>query len=236
MSNKVDLRLDWCSYEAAKFAVEHWHYSKCMPIGKLVKIGVWEDSKYIGVVIFGYGNNQFQGVAYGLVQTQICELLRVALTQHKTSVTKILSIALKMLRQSNKGIRLVVSYADPEQGHNGAIYQAGNWAFIGVGGSNEAFYDENGKRVHSRLVGKGGVKNVFGRVIKTFDSDTTTKRKLVKKYKYLFPLDDAMRKQIEPLRKPYPKRERGEIDSALQSNAETEGASPIRSLIKKAIE
>lgn len=116
MSNKVDLRLDWCSYEAAKFAVEHWHYSKCMPIGKLVKIGVWEDSKYIGVVIFGYGNNQFQGVAYGLVQTQICELLRVA------------------------------------------------------------------------------------------------------------------------LRKPYPKRERGEIDSALQSNAETEGASPIRSLIKKAIE
>ena len=125
MSDKVDLKLDWCSYEAAKFAVEHWHYSKCMPIGKLVKIGVWEDNKYIGAVIFGYGNNQFQGVAYGLVQTQICELLRIALTEHKTPVTKISSIALKMLKQSNKGMRLVVSYADPEQGHNGAIYQAG---------------------------------------------------------------------------------------------------------------
>ncbi len=234
MSEKVDLHLDWCSYEAAKYAVEHWHYSKCMPIGKLVKIGVWEDKKYIGAIIFGYGNNQFQGVAYGLVQTQICELLRVALTEHKTPVTKISSIALKMLKQSNKGLRLVVSYADPEQGHNGAIYQAGNWAFIGTGGSNEAFYDENGKRVHSRLVGKGGVKNVFGRVIKTFDSDTTTKRKLEKKYKYLFPLDDAMRKQIEPLRKPYPKRDTGEIDNAAQSNEQTEGASPIVSLSQEA--
>jgi hypothetical protein len=28
----------------------------------------------------------------------------------------------------------------------------------------------------------------------------------VEKYRYLMPLDDAMRKQIEPLRKPYPKR------------------------------
>jgi len=46
--NKVELKLDWCSYQAAKYAVENWHYSKCMPVGKLVKIGVWEDKKYIG--------------------------------------------------------------------------------------------------------------------------------------------------------------------------------------------
>ena len=59
----------------------------------------------------------------------------------------------------------------------------------------------------------------------------TEYRDLEPKHKYLFPLDDAMRKQIEPLRKPYPKRERGEIDNAPQSNAETEGASPIRSLL-----
>ena len=48
MSDKVDLRLDWCSYEAAKYAVEHWHYSKRMPKSKLAKIGVWEDGEFIG--------------------------------------------------------------------------------------------------------------------------------------------------------------------------------------------
>jgi len=31
MSDKVELKLDWCSYEAAKFAVEHWHYNANPP-------------------------------------------------------------------------------------------------------------------------------------------------------------------------------------------------------------
>jgi hypothetical protein len=232
MTDKPILKLDWCSYEAAKYSVMHWHYSKCMPIGKLVKIGVWEDQTFIGCIIFGYGNNQFQGVKYNLVQTQICELLRVALTDHKTEVTKIVKIAIKLLKQSNKGIRLIVSYADPEQGHNGSIYQAGNWCFIGTGGSNEAFYNDKGERIHSRLVGKGGIKNVFGRNIKTYDSNTTQKRKLLPKYKYLYPLDNEIRKQIEPLRKPYPKRGRGEIDNASQTNEKTGGASPTRPLLE----
>ena len=48
MSQKPTLKIDWASHEAAKFACVNWHYSKCLPIGKLVKVGVWEDSKYIG--------------------------------------------------------------------------------------------------------------------------------------------------------------------------------------------
>jgi len=48
MSDKVDLRLDWCSHAAAKYAVEHWHYSKTMPVSKRVNIGVWEGEKFIG--------------------------------------------------------------------------------------------------------------------------------------------------------------------------------------------
>lgn len=128
--DKVDLKIDWCSFEAAKYAVLRWHYSKCMPIGKLVKVGIWENKKFIGAVIFGYGNNQYQGNKFGLKQTQICELLRVALTEHRTPVTRIVSIALKMLKQSNHGIRCVVSYADPEQGHNGAIITPINKIFF----------------------------------------------------------------------------------------------------------
>jgi hypothetical protein len=27
MSSKPVLKLDWCSHAAAKYAVEHWHYS-----------------------------------------------------------------------------------------------------------------------------------------------------------------------------------------------------------------
>ena len=53
--NKPVLKLDWCSHEAARWAVEHWHYSKSMPTPPVVKIGVWEDERFIGVVLFSRG-------------------------------------------------------------------------------------------------------------------------------------------------------------------------------------
>lgn len=53
----VDLRVDWCSYQAAKYAVEHWHYSKAMPTPPAHYIGVWENAAFVGCVIFGRGSN-----------------------------------------------------------------------------------------------------------------------------------------------------------------------------------
>ena len=36
-----DVRLGFCSHEAAKHAIMRWHYSRQMPKAKLVKIGCW---------------------------------------------------------------------------------------------------------------------------------------------------------------------------------------------------
>ena len=80
------LYLDWCSHEAAKFAVEHWHYSKVMPKGKLIKIGVWEDGRFIGVVLFGRGANNHIGNPFSLTQTEAAELVRIALIDHTKRV------------------------------------------------------------------------------------------------------------------------------------------------------
>lgn len=223
MSEKVDLRLDWCSYEAAKFAVEHWHYSKCMPAGSTVKVGVWENKIFIGVVLFSHGASANIGSEYGLSQFEVCELTRIALNNHITTVSKIAAFSIKMLKRQSEKLRLIVSFADPRQGHAGGVYQAMNWLYSGITNPQpDVMY--NGKRMHKRSAVSmfGSLKNVVG----------LTYTELVYKHKYLFPLDDAMRKQIEPLRKPYPKRERGETDNAPQSNAETEGASPIRSLLE----
>ena len=129
--SKVELKLDWCSHEAAKYAVEHWHYSRRMPKSKLVTIGAWENGTFIGVVIFGYGATPEIGKPYGLKQTEICELVRVALNKHESPTSRILSIALKMLRKQSEGLRVIVSFADSEQGHHGGIYQATNWIFTG---------------------------------------------------------------------------------------------------------
>lgn len=223
------LHLDWCSYEAAKYAVEHWHYSRVLPAGKLVKIGAWEDGQFIGCVLFGRGANNHIGSPYGLEQIQVCELVRVALKEHKSPVSKIAAFSIKMLKRHSTNLRLIVSYADPEQNHNGAIYQAMNWVYVGISQGQKEYLIE-GKVTHKRSVSsKYGTRGLEKLKAMGVNADYAH---LQWKHKYLFPLDDAMRKQIEPLRKPYPKRERGEIDNAPQSNAETEGASPIRSLLQ----
>lgn len=111
--SKADLRLDWCSYRAAKWAVEHWHYSKRMPAGKAAIVGVWEFGKFIGCVIFSRGANNHIGNPYGLNQTEVCELTRVALTEHVAPVSRIVGISVRMLKKQSPGLRLIVSYADP---------------------------------------------------------------------------------------------------------------------------
>jgi hypothetical protein len=226
------LKLDWCSHEAAEYAVMNWHYSKRMPKSKLAKIGVWEDAKFKGAVVFGVGATSDLVKRYGLEPTEGCELVRVALTKHDAPVSRIVAIALRMIKREYKGLRLVVSFADPEQGHVGAIYQAGGWIYDGCTTSSEE-YLVNGKRWHGRAFRASKPAHL---TTKQAAAAMDPNFKVVPgsvKHRYLMPLDDAMRKQIAPLAKPYPKRvtrDRGETDNAPHSNAETGGAGPTRSL------
>lgn len=222
------LYLDWCSHEAAKFAVEHWHYSKVIPKSKLAKIGVWEDGTFIGAIIFGVGATADLVKAYGLRSEQGCELVRVALRKHTASVTRMVAIALRMLHIAFPGIRLVVSFADPSQGHVGAIYQGGNWVFCGRSAvSDEYIY--KGKRWQGR-----SFRNSFKGMEHHPDVQTV---KGSSKYRYLMPLDAAMREKIEKLRKPYPKRVKMDaVSTPHQSADESDPPAPTYGRIgKKAV-
>jgi len=109
---------------------------------------------------------------------------------------------MKLLRKASPGLRLVVSYADSEEGHHGGIYQAMNWIYVGRGQGSIEFYHE-GRWKHNREVTSGA----FGSVRKINDYSNLPKRKTLGKHKYLYPLDDDMRTRIQPLAQPYPKRE-----------------------------
>lgn len=192
--SKANLRIEWATHEAAKYACENWHYSKCLPVGKLVKVGAWENGKFIGVVLFGRGANNNMLSPFGLSQDEGCELVRIALTKHQSPVSRIAAQAMRFLKTQSNGLRLIVSYADPEQGHHGGIYQAGNWIYVGISGkATKVFY--NGKWSHKKTVDDAGV------------NQSNLHKKIVPgKHRYLMPLDEEMRQRIMPLAKPYPKR------------------------------
>lgn len=196
---KSNLKIDWATHKAAKYACENWHYSGCMPVGKLVKVGVWENELYIGCVIFGRGANAGLLQPYQLKQSQGCELTRIALTSHVAPVSKIMMIAVKFLLSKNPLLRLIVSFADASKGHHGGIYQATNWIYNGMSESAEE-YLYKGKKWHGRAFRKS-----YGSHLGFLDKGL----KIVagaKKHRYLMPLDKEIKEQIKPLSKPYPKR------------------------------
>lgn len=201
---EVKLLVAPCSYNAAKYAVEHWHYSGCMPAGKTVKFGVWEDDKYIGAVVFSRGASPRIGSQYGLLQTEVSELTRVALNNHYSPTSQVVSISIKLVKQVSIGIRLIVSFADPSEGHYGGIYQAMNWLYVGKT-ENEREVIVLGKSYHRRSAHSKFGSYAIEYLQKHFDPDAQYGRG-VHKYKYLYPLDKAMRRQIAPLAQPYPKK------------------------------
>jgi len=221
----TDLRVAPCSHEAAEYAVMHWHYSRRMPVGKLVKFGAWEGGQFVGSVIYGRGANKSLSSPYGLDQTEVCELVRVALTDHQVPVTQVVGATLRRLREvGGTGIRLVVSFADPAEGHHGGIYQAGNWLYLGRTASKTDYVlgdtKLNRRAYTGQQYGKPGSKAALPVGAKPV--------KVAGKHRYAYPLDRAMRRQLAPLALPYPQpADEGSTGAATPSRVEGQ----VRSLV-----
>ncbi len=200
------LLLDYCSHKAATHAVLRWHYSRKMPAGKLVRIGVWEEGRFVGAILYGSGANRNLSKPFGLEPTGACELVRVALApgrEHPTS--KCVAQSLKMLRRQSPGLEVVVSYADTRQGHLGIIYQATNWIYLGT--SVQPSFKVRGKIEHLRSLydryGPGSQKLDWVRQ----HVDPTAKRiTMPAKHRYVFAFTKALRRQLLAKAQLYPKR------------------------------
>lgn len=218
----MQLKVDWATHSAARYACEKWHYTGKIPVNKLVKIGAWEDGQFVGVVIFGVGASAVVHKQFGLDRFEVCELVRVAFRPHVTPITKIVSIALKMLRKANPKLRVCVSFADPSEGHHGGIYQGGNWIYTGMSSPTTEYYF-NGDWRH--------VTDVYKRLpaseVKKLPSRTKPG-----KYRYVMAFDDKMRDKVKLGAKPYPKRVCAGSKASVASTDQVEegGATPTSAL------
>lgn len=189
----------YCTQTAAEYAVTHWHYSKTMPPATC-RLGVWEDGRFIGAVIFGNGANRNAGEKLGTNSGQIRELVRVALCpDHQTATSAIVAAAVRFFKKENPNIQALISYADTGQGHVGTIYQAMNWIYVGYSRPQTAVLFK-GKKIHkkraSRIAGTAQRKTLalYGmKVIQDYRKHT---------YFYLF--DRTLINKLTSL--PYPKK------------------------------
>jgi hypothetical protein len=157
----------------------------------------------------------------------------------KGSNSKLIGYSLKF--ETKLGNKLAVAFSDTDAGEIGTVYQATNWIYIGVGSVWPQWVSP---------MGKIWSFNQFTKWCKTNHMTTPRgKMELIKlgwrvqrtnpKHRYVYILDRGDKQladRVDRLKKPYPKRcGKGEIDSALQTNVETEGASPILPLYDDAI-
>ena len=214
------MRLEKASSKAIRYAVLNWHYSKSVPSIGLAYAVFNGNGEWCGVVCFGIGATNNIASPYGLNQGQVVELVRVALNGKQESTAKAVSIALRLLKADAPNVRLVVSYADSEQGHFGTIYQASNWFYVGF--SIDTNLIVNGVREHRRTLTSRFGTNSAEKLRNAGHSVSSIKTK--PKYKYVFPVDKKLIEYCKSISKPYPKCVQS-IDGDAPGNQSGEGGS-----------
>ena len=144
---KISLRPD--HKKLAKDMIVKNHYSKKFSACRYT-LGVFnkstehkffggETEDFIGVACYGFpvGRRVIGSIFKEEIieNKNILELKRLFIHDGygKNIESYVISSSFKWLKQYASDIKVLISYADPEQSHDGAIYQATNWIYQGCG-------------------------------------------------------------------------------------------------------
>jgi hypothetical protein len=197
----VDNKIVPATNEMISYACKNYHYSKSASVGRRMAFAIFEEEKFIGVIIYSTGATPNIGKPFKLEQGQVIELTRVALKDHKNYVSYYIAKTLKIIKHKSPRVKIIVSYADKDlQNHHGGIYQATNWIYLGVSEINNYEYYFKDKWTHNKTI------NDYGGKKKEFLLSNLPKRKCGHKHKYIYCIDKDLREKYMLQSKPYPKK------------------------------
>lgn len=204
-SNVVGRIID---YGIARSVIVNNHYSRTMPCCEL-PIGFDIDGKLNCVVI--YGKSATSRMA-GSLPGPYLELTRLFSFDWSGKNTESYCIgqSILMVKKLRPDIKVLISFADPSQGHVGTIYQATNWLYCGVSDQTGGYtYFIDGKWQHPRsTVARFGTRN--HKEILQKIPDVQFKR-IPRKHRYIMLLGSkserkAMKLSLKYPILPYPKK------------------------------
>jgi len=196
------------SLKLARQIIVKNHYSHAWPHNNIIALGYYAGNKLLGVLCYGLGaaKNLIPSVCEGVSKDEGLELTRLFSFDWgpKNIESYMISQSFKYLQANFPKIKVLVSFADPSEGHQGTIYQATNWIYTGKSkGAN--FYKVNDRVTHPRTF-----SDLPERVKERIKSDPKNKVWKEGKHRYVYLL--GSKKQRKALRKslklpvlPYPK-------------------------------
>lgn len=123
-----DLAVAPVPYRIARRFVERNHYLGYAPPGARACLGVFCGSRLAGVLVFGRPSARLED------QVGTLELTRMVLLDEcpKNSESRALALAARWVKRNLPGVRRLIAYCDPGQGHRGTVYRAAGWRLAGV--------------------------------------------------------------------------------------------------------
>jgi hypothetical protein len=144
--------------DCAEFILEI-HYAKRWPSISYA-FGLFDGDELIGVVTYGTPPSAplRRGIAGDAYIGDVLELNRLCLMHNrKNEASMLVGRSLKMLPKN----RIVVSFADTEQGHVGSVYQAANFIYCGLSAKRTDWKVKGLEHLHGQTIADEfrGVKN-----------------------------------------------------------------------------
>lgn len=135
------------------------HYAKRWPSISYA-FGLFSDGKLIGIVTYGTPPSAplRRGVAGDKYINDVIELNRLCLRYNrKNEASMLVGQSLRMLPKN----KIVVSFADTEQGHTGYVYQATNFIYCGLSAKRTDWKVRGLEHLHGQTIADKfrGVKN-----------------------------------------------------------------------------
>ena len=141
----------------AKNIIVKNHYSHAFPAAELC-LGFYVKEKLNAVIVYGQSASSTMKDS---LPGKYWELVRLFSFDWagKNMESYCIGKSIRYIKEKYKNIKVLVSFADPEQGHDGTIYQATNWLYCGKSQPDE-WYIVDGEKIHPRsMVAKYGTRS-----------------------------------------------------------------------------
>lgn len=148
------------------------------------------------VVVFSIPANKNLGPYLFQGQVEVRELARLwAPDGHRPNLlTEAMSASVRSLRRDT-GCEAVISFADPNQGHHGGVYQAASWIYTGQSEETRVYITDDGRTVSRRSFHSGS----------TSLRPNLTPLRMEGKHRYVRCLTRTSRRMLKATVMPYPK-------------------------------
>ena len=217
--NRVQMRE--ITSKVAKDVIVTNHYSHTWPAangGPDMCLGFYIDDKLNGVITYGLSSTP--KMKNSLPSPNYWELQRLYSFDWagKNVESFMIGASIRYIKKNYTEIDCLISFADPNQGHFGTIYQATNWLYCGmsdVAGGYQYKFDGNWENPRTTMV-RLKTRN-HKNIMKMYPN--LEYRKTIRKHRYIYLLPNSKRHRKELINNlknkyeilPYPKKSLGKI-------------------------